>query len=502
MSLQRSLASPANKYATTRIVKYAVFAVIYLMFDLFCSSTLFALPDARSHLVRFEKRHCMTTSSPCRALYAPASGFCKRSLLRQSKTAVMAQQLEKTQWTLFMNSVKLMLAELPGPWERWRQKCRANVIRDIDLSQAARAEEEAPLNSVTEERRRASMGEMTEQSNRFKRIKHQVRAPKPLAGLEVLERRRVVVVGAGPSGYTAAMYTARAALRPLLFCGPLAGGQLMLTSDIENFPGYPEAVSGPQMMSDLRKQAERFGADIQEKLVECVDLSQRPFRLQLLGENSVIETDSIIIATGASARWLNAPGEESVKGHGISTCAVCDGALYVDEHVAVVGGGDTALEDALFLARFASSVTLIHRRDEFKASAIMLERIKKEPKIRIKCFKQVAEWLHEGNELKGAILQDPRDTSVTEHLSISGAFIAIGHDAQSQLFRGQLAMDEDGYILHARPGFSTVTSIPGVFSCGDVSDRRYRQAVTAAGHGCQAALDAERWLDKVYDVGY
>lgn len=275
-----------------------------------------------------------------------------------------------------------------------------------------------------------------------------------------------------------------------------------MTSDIENFPGYPEAVSGPQMMDDLRRQAERFGAEIHEKFVECVDFSQKPFRLKLGYDDGVIEADSIIIATGATARWLNAPEEEYVKGNGISTCAVCDGALYGDEDVAVVGGGDTALEDALFLSRFASSVTLIHRRDEFSASALMLERVEAEPKITIKRCRQVSMWLHDGNTLTGAMLEDPGDPTVTEELKISGAFVAIGHVAQSQLFKGQLATDQDGYILHSRPGSSTMTSIPGVFSCGDVSDRRYRQAITAAGHGCQAALDAERWLDKMYDVGY
>lgn len=420
---------------------------------------------------------------------------------QQSSTAILALKKGDAPPNLFMNSVKLALAELPGPWERWRENCRAKAMHDINLVRSAQDEAEAPLNSVAEERRRASQGEILEQSNRFKQISHQVKVPKPLQDFPVREKRRVVIVGAGPSGYTAAMYTARAALRPLLFCGPITGGQLMLTSDIENFPGYPEAVTGPQMMSDLRKQAERFGAELEESLVEFVDFSQRPFRLQLRGEEAVVEADSVIIATGASARWLNASGEQFVRGNGVSTCAVCDGALYFDEDVAVVGGGDTALEDALFLARFASSVTLFHHSDNFKASALMLKRAQDEPKITIKTFRQIREWIHDGNALKGAILEDPRDKTATE-CEFSGAFIAIGHDAQSKLFQGQLAMDEEGYIWHARPGYSTVTSIPGVFSCGDVSDRRYRQAVTAAGHGCQAALDAERWLDKLYDVGY
>lgn len=313
-----------------------------------------------------------------------------------------------------------------------------------------------------------------EQPARFKQVRHQVRPPVSLQGLPVTERRRVVIIGAGPSGYTAAMYTARARLRPLLFCGPLPGGQLMLTSDIENFPGYPEAVSGPEMMADLRTQAERFEAEIVEKLVKHVDLSRRPFRCQLQGEEGVVEADSIIIATGATARWLGAPEEEHLMGNGISTCAVCDGALYMDEDVAVVGGGDTALEDALFLARFARSVTLIHRREEFSASALMLERAGKEPKIALRTFRQVQRWLHEDKVLTGAVLEDPRDSSVTETVKFAGAFLAIGHDAQSGLFKDQLAMDEDGYILHTRPASSTMTSVPGVFSSGDVSDRRYR----------------------------
>mmetsp|Transcript_31349 Transcript_31349/g.60561 ORF Transcript_31349/g.60561 Transcript_31349/m.60561 type:complete len:510 (+) Transcript_31349:95-1624(+) len=469
-----------------------------------------AVPAARALTLASKavSHNSPTTLSPLALVVASLTGItwrrprCRRILGQQARTAIIPVKKDHAPRSPFMNSAKLMLAELPGPWEQWREKCRARVIGDINHIQAAQAEEEAPLHSVTEERRRASMGELLEQTGRFKQIKHQVKVPKPLKDLPVRDRRRVVIVGAGPSGYTAAMYTSRAALRPLLFCGPITGGQLMLTSDIENFPGYPEAVSGPQMMSDLRKQAERFGAEIEESLVESVDLSQRPFRLQVAGEEAVVEADSVIIATGATARWLGAPGEEFVKGHGLSTCAVCDGALYFDEDVAVVGGGDTGLEDALFLARFASTVTLIHRSDNFKASALMLERANKEPKITIKSFAQVKEWIHDGNELRGAILEDPRDNASTEECKFSGAFLAIGHDAQSKLFEGQLVMDDDGYILHSRPGFSTVTSIPGVFSCGDVSDRRYRQAVTAAGHGCQAALDAERWLDKLYDVGY
>lgn len=417
-------------------------------------------------------------------------------------TEVKMRQEPISRLKLFSNGVQLMIAELPGPWEQWRQKRRAIAVRDLDLIEAKHAEEEAPLSSITEERRAAGMGNFTAPSERFpENAKRKVKVKEPLGKLPVSERRRIVIIGAGPSGYTAAMYTARAKLRPLLFCGELVGGQLMLTSDIENFPGYPEAVSGPQMMQDLREQAERFGAEIREKKIDAVDLSRRPFLLKTQ-DGDVVAADSLIIATGASARWLHAPGEDAVRGQGVSTCAVCDGALYMGEEVAVVGGGDTAFEDALFLARFASKVTLLHRNDDFKASAVMVERVRREPLITVKPWRMVGKWLHDDTGLIGIEALDPRDDSVKETISCKGAFVAIGHDAQSSLFAGQLALDEEGYILHTRPGHTTMTSIPGVFSCGDVSDRRYRQAVTAAGHGCQSALDSERWLDRVPEVGY
>jgi len=425
-----------------------------------------------------------------------------RSQLR-AVNETRARRSKLSQGAMFWNSLLLTLAELPGPWEQWRQRRRAAVIREVDLIEVLRAAMEAPLHSIAEERREASSGILTETSSRFdKHIQRKMEVQEPLGDLPVSERRRIVIVGAGPSGYTAAIYTARAKLRPLLFCGPLTGGQLMLTSDIENFPGYPEAVSGPQMMDDFRRQAERFGSEICENIVEAVDLSQHPFRLRLRGEKTVVQADAVIIATGATATWLNAPEEEYVKGRGVSTCAVCDGALCMGEDVVVVGGGDTALEDALFLARFASTVTIVHRKGEFRASALMLERAARDPNIIIKRFRQVKRWLHDDSGLTGVELEDPRDPHVTETLKVAGAFVAIGHDAQSKLFNGQLAMDEDGYILHARPASSTMTSVPGVFSCGDVSDRRYRQAATAAGQGCQSALDAERWLDRVPEVGY
>eukprot|EP00448_Togula_jolla_P023853 CAMPEP_0170592138 /NCGR_PEP_ID=MMETSP0224-20130122/12771_1 /TAXON_ID=285029 /ORGANISM="Togula jolla, Strain CCCM 725" /LENGTH=502 /DNA_ID=CAMNT_0010916037 /DNA_START=32 /DNA_END=1540 /DNA_ORIENTATION=- len=400
------------------------------------------------------------------------------------------------------NVLFMVVAEIPGPWPRWRSERRAAVMRDLDILNAAWAASQAPLQTVEEERLAAKEGRFTKTEARFPHINNKVRPAVSLQNLPVVEKRRLVIVGAGPSGYTAAMYAARARLRPLLFCGPLVGGQLMLTSDVENFPGYPEAVSGPQMMTDMRTQCERFGAEIREKLVEAVDLSDRPFRIKIQGEEGVVEADSMIIATGATARWLGAEEEDAVKGIGVSTCAVCDGALFADEEVAVIGGGDTAIEDALFLARFASHVTLLHRSEKFRASALMLERCKREPKVTMKTWRNVKSWKHDESGLTGIELGDPRDPNFRETLNVTGAFIAIGHDAQSKLFKNQLAMDEDGYILHTRPGASTMTSIPGVFSSGDVSDRRYRQAITAAGHGCQAALDCERWLDKVPEVGY
>lgn len=417
---------------------------------------------------------------------------------------VGAGESRVSQVTMFWNGFQLMLAEIPGPWRQWRLRRRTAVLHDLYRMEAQHAGAEAPLSTVSEERRAALAGQLTKDTARFfsSAAMHKMHVPEPLGHLPVTERRRVVIIGAGPSGYTAAMYTSRAKLRPLLFCGPLVGGQLMLTNDIENFPGYPEAVSGPEMMADLRKQAERFGTEICERRVESVDLSQRPFRLRLDGDESVVQADAIIVATGATARWLGAPGEEALKGRGISTCAVCDGALYADEDVVVVGGGDTAFEEALFLARFCKTVTLLHRREKFKASALMIERALRDPNIVIKPWREVRRWLHDDSGLIGAEVGDPHDDGVQETLNFTGAFLAVGHDVQSTLFTGQLAIDEDGYIEHARPGSSTMTSVPGVFSCGDVSDRRYRQAVTAAGHGCQSALDAERWLDRVPEVGY
>ena len=302
--------------------------------------------------------------------------------------------------------------------------------------------------------------------------------------------RDVVIIGSGPAGYTAGLYTARAMLKPLMFAGYMSGGQLMLTSDIENFPGYPQGIGGPEMMMQLREQAERFGLDVQDRNVESVDLSERPFKVLVEGEEFL--ANSIIISTGAESIWLNAPGEAEQKGRGISTCATCDGAFFRDEEVLVIGGGDSACEEATFLTRFASKVTLIHRRDVFRASNIMYERAANNEKIEIKTFRQVKEWLSDDNGLTGAILEDPRDGS-TEEIAASGAFIAIGHKPITGFLQSQVETDEHGYIIHKQ---HTMTSVDGVFAAGDVVDTRYKQAITAAGMGCQAAMDAEKWLEE------
>ena len=302
--------------------------------------------------------------------------------------------------------------------------------------------------------------------------------------------RNVIIIGSGPAGYTAGLYAARAMLEPLMFAGYMSGGQLMLTSDIENFPGYPQGIGGPEMMMQLREQAERFGLEVQDRNVESVDLSSKPYRVLLEGEEYL--THSIIISTGAESIWLNAEGEAEQKGRGISTCATCDGAFFRDEEVLVIGGGDSACEEATFLTRFASKVTMVHRRDVFKASTIMYERAANNDKIEIKTFRQIKTWLSDENGLTGAVLEDPRDGS-TEEISATGAFIAIGHTPITSFLGGQVETDKNGYIIHK---LHTMTSVEGVFAAGDVVDTRYKQAITAAGMGCQAAIDAEKWLEE------
>ena len=309
-------------------------------------------------------------------------------------------------------------------------------------------------------------------------------------GGKMSDVRNVIIIGSGPAGYTAGLYAARAMLEPLMFAGYMSGGQLMLTSDIENFPGYPEGIGGPEMMMQLREQAERFGLEVQDRNVESVDLSSKPYKVELEGEEFL--THSIIISTGAESIWLNAEGEAEQKGRGISTCATCDGAFFRDEEVLVIGGGDSACEEATFLTRFASKVTMIHRRDVFKASTIMYERAANNDKIEIKTFRQIKKWLSDEKGLTGAVIEDPRDGS-TEQISATGAFIAIGHTPITSFLNNQIETDENGYIIHKN---HTMTSVDGVFAAGDVVDTRYKQAITAAGMGCQAAMDAEKWLEE------
>ncbi len=300
----------------------------------------------------------------------------------------------------------------------------------------------------------------------------------------------VIIIGSGPAGYTAGLYAARGMLEPMMFAGYASGGQLMLTSDIENFPGYPEGIAGPEMMAELRQQAERFGLTVEDKNVEKVDFSSRPFKVTVEGGEHLAK--AIIITTGADAIWLNAEGEREQKGKGVSTCATCDGFFFRDQEVIVVGGGDSAMEEAHFLTRFASKVTVVHRREYFRASQTMYDRVASHPKIEIVLHRQVKRWLSDESGLSGAILEDPRDGSEHE-ISCTGAFIAIGHTPNTPFLEGQVKTDDSGYIIHSE---HTMTSVPGVFAAGDVVDTRYRQAITAAGMGCQAAMDAEKWLEE------
>jgi len=301
--------------------------------------------------------------------------------------------------------------------------------------------------------------------------------------------RDVIIIGSGPAGYTAALYAARAQLRPLVFEGAVtAGGALMNTTDVENFPGFPDGVLGPDLMDAMRKQAERFGAELIAEDVTGVDLAADPKRVIVEGDVYLART--VIIATGSRYRELGVPGEKRLAGHGVSWCATCDGFFFRDTDIAVVGGGDSALEEATFLTRFARSVTLVHRRDALRASKIMQERAFANPKISIRWNSVVTEVLGE-SKVSGLRLRDTV-TGEESTLPVGGVFVAIGHDPRSDLFTGQLSADPEGYLLVEQP--STRTAIPGVFACGDVVDRSYRQAVTAAGTGCAAALDAERYL--------
>lgn len=302
--------------------------------------------------------------------------------------------------------------------------------------------------------------------------------------------RNVIIIGSGPAGYTAATYNARAMLEPLVFAGPEPGGQLTLTTDVENYPGFPTGIMGPELMNAMKEQAERFGAEVIWDAVTRVDFSKRPFSV-FVGD-AEYQSHAVIIASGASAQLLGLESEKKLMGHGVSTCAVCDGAFFRDKHVVVVGGGDTAMEDATFLTRFASKVEVVHRRNELRASKIMQERAFKNDKMSFIWDSVITEiYDAEKGTVTGVTLKNVQ-TGATSEKEADGVFVAIGHKPNTKIFTGQIELDDVGYIT---PSERTMTTVEGVFAAGDAVDFYYRQAITAAGMGCQAAIDAERWLE-------
>jgi len=308
-----------------------------------------------------------------------------------------------------------------------------------------------------------------------------------------METRDTVIIGSGCAGLTAAIYAARANLKPLVLQGHEPGGQLSLTTLVENFPGFPEGIQGPELIENMKAQATRFGAEFENGHVHRADLSKRPFELHLLGGKPPIHTSTLIVASGATARWLGLPNEQALIGHGVSSCATCDGFFFSGKEIVVVGGGDSAMEEALFLTRFASKVTLIHRRDQFRASKIMLDRAQSHPKIHF-ITGTVVDDVYDVNkhEVTALKLRDVRNGH-TQIFPTSALFLGIGHVPNTAIFDGQLASDADGYLIARDYVF---TGIPGVYACGDVADRRYRQAITAAGTGCMAAIEVEKFLEK------
>ncbi|ONM49064.1 thioredoxin-disulfide reductase [Nocardia donostiensis] len=306
--------------------------------------------------------------------------------------------------------------------------------------------------------------------------------------------RDLIIVGSGPAGYTAAVYAARAELQPLMFEGTQFGGALMTTTDVENFPGFRDGIMGPDLMEQMREQAKRFGAEIRTEDVDAIDLSG-PVKKVTVGDETY-QAYAVVLAMGSAARYLNVPGEQELLGRGVSACATCDGFFFKGQDIVVVGGGDSAMEEATFLTKFASSVTIVHRREEFRASRIMLERAKANEKIKFVTNAEVVQ-VHGDNSVTGLTLRDTR-TGETSELAATGLFVAIGHDPRSELVRGQVEVDSEGYVKVQEP--STATGVAGVFAAGDLVDHTYRQAITAAGTGCRAAIDAERWLAEQGDI--